>query len=117
MQCLVRFYEILASEGQFMTAAAKTELPALGTNLCVLYSQLAAEAAAKRQKFWNMTPKVHLFQHLCEWQAPEVGNPRFYWVYADEDLVGHMIEVAESSHARTMASTAMFKWLTFAFDA
>ena len=117
MQCLVRFYEILASEGQFMTAAAKTELPALGTNLCVVYSQLAAEAAAKRQKFWDMTPKVHIFQHLCEWQAPEVGNPRFYWVYADEDLVGHMIEVAESSHARTMASTAMFKWLTFAFDA
>ena len=54
--------------------------------------------------------------HLCEWQGPELGNPRFYWTYSDEDMVGTMVEVAESCHASTMAATAMVKWLVFAFD-
>ena len=63
-----------------------------------------------------MTPKVHLMLHLCEDQAPSVGNPKFYWVYADEDLVGSMIEVAESCHASTMAATAMVKWSIMAFE-
>ena len=127
----------------------------VGRNLCVLFSQLAAEATTQKRKLWKMTPKLHLFLHLCEWQAPEYGNPKFYWAYADEDrrqiflhtqtkvsieettsylplsrnlfrrctyvghakdLVGHMIEVAETCHPRTMAGTALFKWLTFAFD-
>ena len=61
-------------------------------------------------------PKAHLFQHLCEWQAVELGNPKFYWVYADEDLVGHMIEVGRSCHPTTVATTALFEWLLLAFD-
>ena len=99
-----------------MSAEAKEQLPLLGRRLTGLYAQLAVEALATGVKAWKMTPKVHLMVHLCEDQAPSVGNPRFFWVYADEDLVGSMIEVAESSHASTMAATAMVKWLVIAFD-
>ena len=63
-----------------------------------------------------MTPKVHLTLHLCEWQAPSVGNPKSFWVYSDEDFVGTMIEVAESCHSKTVAATAMLKWTLFAFQ-
>jgi hypothetical protein len=45
----------------------------------------------------------------------ELGNPKFYWVYADEDLVGQMIEVSRSCHPTTVAATAMYKWLLLAF--
>ena len=45
-----------------------------------------------------------------------MGNPRCYWTYADEDMVGHMIEVAQSCHPVTLAATAMFKWLVLQFS-
>ena len=112
---LERFYVILNHEGQFLSDHAKVELPRLGLRLCVLFSQLASEAAMSRQKLWKTSPKLHLFQHVCEWQSIESGNPRFYWCYADEDLVGQLIEVAEACHAKTMAVTAMYKWLTLVF--
>ena len=66
-------------------------------------------------KLWKMNPKLHLFDHLCCWQAVEVGNPRFYWTYSDEDLVGLLIEVAESCHPTTLAASALFKWLQVYF--
>ena len=112
---LERFYVILNHEGQFLSDHAKVELPRLGLRLCVLFSQLASEAAMSRQKLWKTSPKLHLFQHVCEWQSIESGNPRFYWCYADEDLVGQLIEVAEACHAKTMAVTTMYKWLTLVF--
>ena len=63
-----------------------------------------------------MTPKIHLVLHLAEWQAPVWGNPSYYWTYADEDLVGLMIEVAESVHVLTLCPTSLVKLLIVAFD-
>lgn len=114
-QMLVRFYELVDGEGMFLSEAAKAEIPDLGKHFGVLYSHLATEAAVNGVRFWKMSPKLHLFIHLCEWQSVDVGNPRFYWTYADEDLVGHMVEVGSSCHPRTLAVTALFKWITFAF--
>ena len=34
----------------------------------------------------------------------------------DEDLVGRMVEVAESCHVSTVAMTCMAKWLLLDFD-
>ena len=61
-----------------------------------------------------MTPKVHLMIRLCEWQL-QTMNPRF-WVYSDEDLVGKMVEVAESCHASTTVAIALVKWLVAVFE-
>ncbi len=60
---------------------------------------------------WKMIPKFHAFQHMCELNAQMCGDPRFWWCYSDEDMVGFMIEVAEACHRSTMASTGLFKWL------
>ena len=65
-QLLMRYYTLLASEGQFLSPAAKVEMPALGLRFCKEYLQLAAEARSARQKLWKVTPKLHLFLHLCE---------------------------------------------------
>ena len=81
-----------------------------------LYSAHAIEAAEKHERLWKMTPKFHCFQHLMEWQSVEVCNPRFYWVYADEDLMGHIREIAQSTHVRTMHEVVMYKWMLLAFD-
>ena len=115
-QMLCRFYKIVDAEAMFMSAEAKAELPGLGRRLCEVYSILSAQAVDRGVRAYKMSPKVHLFLHVCEWQAVESGNPRFYWVYADEDLVGQMIEVGRSCHPATVNITALIKWLLLAFD-
>ena len=112
---LDRFYDIVMSASMFLTDAIKAELPRLGRELCQLYAALSAEALASGINAWRFTPKVHLFLHLCEWQAVEYGNPRLWWAYADEDLIGLLIEVAETCHPLTMAATALLKWLILSF--
>ena len=49
-QCLHDFYLIIASEGQFLSADARERILELGRNLCVMYSQLSAEASHARRK-------------------------------------------------------------------
>ena len=115
-QLFCEFYGLLDSQGMFLDSGAKQRLPILGKQICGLYAQLAQLSFQDGKKGWKVTPKVHLMLHLCEWQAPSVGNPRFFWVYSDEDFVGSMIEVAQSCHSSTMAPTAMVKWLAMAFD-
>ena len=82
-QLLVRFYQFLDNQSMFMSDAAKTEIAQVGQRLCILYSSLAADSAAAHEKMWKMSSKLHLFNHLSEWQAGAVGNPRFFWTHAD----------------------------------
>ena len=116
VQLLQKFYTIIASQSMFLTKEAKEALPELGRNLAILYSGLAAKSAAAHSKMWKMMPKLHLFVHLCEWQAVEIGNPRSFWTYADEDLVGLLCEVARSCHPATLAASALFKWLQVYYE-
>eukprot|EP00969_Alexandrium_andersonii_P336612 14879087-Alexandrium_andersonii.AAC.1 len=110
-QLLVKFYDLIKQEDMVLSQEATREIAELGGQLVVLYHALFQEATAAEIKGWNMTPKFHLFLHLCELQVPRMGNPRFYWTYPDEDLVGHMIEVAKSCHPKTMAFMALYKFL------
>lgn len=116
VQLLVRFYTILECEGVCLSPHARTELPKVGFRLCNIYAKLAHEAVEQGRMKWKLVPKFHLFQHLTEWQTVDFGNPRFWWCYPDEDLIGHLIEVAGSTHPRTMPLVSLFKWLTFFFD-
>ena len=115
-ECLVRFYNLIEAEGMFLSESAKVEMPILGQTLCELYSTLAIEAFERNERVWKITPKLHLTQHLLEWQCLYAGNPRFYWAYADEDLIGQMMECASSCHPRTLCGICMFKWITLTFS-
>ena len=114
-QLLVQFYEAIGGPEMFLEEGARSCIPGIGLRVGVVYAQLAAQAFAAGAKAWEISPKLNLFQHLCEWQSVEYGSPRFYWTYADEDMVGHMIECASTCHPRTLACTAIFKWVTFSF--
>ena len=115
-QLLVRVYDLMDADSMFLGESARKEMPTIGFRLGVLYSDLAAQAAAIGEKMWKTSPKLHIFVHLCEWQCLEFGNPRYYWCYADEDLVGSMVEIGEACHPRTIAASCLFEWLHLAFE-
>ena len=93
----------------FVSAGVRRDLPKLGRTLSVLYASLSEEALSKGEKMWKLSPKRHLFLNLCEWQAVEYGNPRYYRTYADEDLVGLLVEVSKTCHPATLAGSFLFK--------
>ena len=43
------------------------------------------------------------------------GKPRFSWTYADEDMVGPMVEVAQAGYPSTATSVALLKWVVQQF--
>lgn len=112
---LARFYEILHNESFWLSDAAKAEIPRLGQTFAMLYTQLSRQFVTERRRGWKLTPKHHLWEHLTQHQAPVFGNPRFYWCYADEDLVGLMVNLASSVHPITLPESILFKWLHIMF--
>jgi hypothetical protein len=113
---LVRLYQIMAENGQFFAPAVQREFAKIGQDISKMLSVLAAEAHALGQRLWQYSPKVHLVEHMTGEQAATFGNPRYYWCYPDEDLVGLSVEVAENCHVKTMAEMVILKWLILAFD-
>ena len=113
---LVRFYQIMAENGQFFAPPVQQEFAQVGNDLSRIFAVLSAEAHARHERLWKYTPKVHLVEHMTDHQAATFGNPRYYWTYADEDLVRLTIEVAANCHTRTIEEMVIVKWLILAFD-
>ncbi len=103
---LASFYGVLEACPQHMDVKSLREFAKLGREICSFYAALSARHDSKA---WKLTPKFHLLLHLVELHAPRWGNPRFFWCYADEDLVGQIVEVAGSCHPNTMAEIALYK--------
>ena len=84
----------LEEEGMFLSDAAKTRLPELARQFHLLSNRLSREALAEVPvvKEWKMSPKVHLFIHLMEWQVTEVGLTS--WLLGH--WVGTKVEVSRS---------------------
>ena len=115
-EIIVRLYEMFATSSQFFTPKTDDEIFTLGGQLGEIYMRLYTEAAHNGERLWKMTPKVHLSQELLQYQCQVWGNPAYFWCYADEDLVGQMIEIAASCHVLTLSFTVITKWLVTAFD-
>ena len=63
-------------------------------DLVAEYSKLAEHRMMNGELVWNVTVKAHYFLHMCK-QAADL-NPRFAWVYQDEDFVGRISRIASS---------------------
>eukprot|EP00959_Pyramimonas_sp_CCMP1952_P017744 376491-Pyramimonas_sp.AAC.1 len=99
-----------------MRPDAQTAIAETCEQLVSIYAKLSAMAFRAKEKTWKMNPKLHLYIHLCVDQIPEIGNPRYFWTYGDEDLVGRLISIAEGLHPRTVAVNTLFKWMWCVFD-
>ena len=115
-QLCCELLSIMMVSGRLFSAAVKRKIVIIGNQMPQLYQRLYHEAYTLGVKAWKMTPKLHLVQELLLYQCLEWGNPLYYWCYADESLVGDMIEIARSCHMSTVTVTALVKWLVLAFD-
>ena len=117
-QHLVSFYDLLYSQSQHVSPAAKIEFERIGMELGAMYSRLATMTFERGQRLWKLSPKLHLFCHLCHLCLHQIvmGNPRYYWCYGDEDLVRILFGISGSVHPKTLAASVLCKWLWCVFD-
>jgi len=54
---------------------------------------LVALEEASTPPAWRVKPKMQLMIELCEYVAPQAGNPRDFWTYRDEDVGGTSAKV------------------------
>ena len=114
-ELLVRFYDILDTEDRYLSDAAKLEISHIGKFFIAIYSNLSEEALRNDVRKWKMIPKFHAFVHLCEIQSLQIGNPRFFWCYEEEDMQKFTKEIAQSCHPRTVEFMVVYKWVIFSF--
>ena len=80
----------------------RTNLRSL-SSVCLLYCAL--EKSFSDKCAWHVTPKLHLFQHLCEDLA---SCPSLFWTYRDEDMGGSLMRIGVrrgGSHNITATAT------------
>ena len=66
----------------------------LSMRLATLYRELCDDCQENGIDMWRMKPKLHMVQEMLEYQSKELGNPRGYWEYLDEDFVGNIAKIA-----------------------
>ena len=107
-QGLVDFYNYLkdSEDIRSLSKAALDDFADVGRRICTYYAALSVLSASG----WKLTPKFHLLSHLTRHTAKMWGNPKHYSCYCDEDMVGHMTEVAESCHSASVATVSLYKY-------
>ena len=115
-ELLHHFYDLIHDQGRFFTDDAIADAQRTCYDFMGAYGCLASEALEQRRRGWKMTPKFHLFMHVCQPASLALGNPRFAWTYMDEDNQQNMAKIAKSCHINNLASVCVHKWsvLTFA---
>ena len=108
---LGRWYELIDTTDRRFSDGVVQELKTIGRDFMGLYTGLSLEASRTNTRAWKLVPKFHVFQRLSEWVPEEWGNPRFFWTYADEDMIGSLCEIGASCHPNTLSETALVQWL------
>jgi hypothetical protein len=70
------------------------------------------EVSSSGRKNWRVKPKLHLFMELATFICQERGNPRFFWVYADETNGGIMRSMGVRRGGKNSSSSTAFNLLT-----
>ena len=87
-----------------------TSLKNASRKFCLLYITL--ERMFNNKQLWHVTPKLHLFQELCEECAT---CPSLSWVYRDEDMGGSLMGLGRrrggSNNPTTTACTVLYRFI------
>ena len=87
---LIYFYQCL---GNWNGGAHK--LGGLFQTVCEEYNWLNNEAWHIGRNVLHVKPKFHMFQEMAQYRCLELGNPKGFWEYKDEDFVGWASKLAK----------------------
>ena len=94
LQNLSKFYDVIMYEDLWLSDAGAKEahdcLQAVGAH----HQRLCHISMQQRRKLFMMTEKAHYLQHMALDLLIMRSTPRINWVYADEDLMGRVSQVA-----------------------
>ncbi len=121
LSALQRFYESLQAEPwePGVAAAAGTAFlqhyGQLHDNVRGLRARQGAREVRRDAEAWAIKPKHHLFAHLVQRAGVQLGSPKLYWTYADEDFMGLVAGMAAAApDARTVAQNVLRRMHLFA---
>ena len=90
------FESLLAVYDSFAAEPFSPKVTANATRHFLLHYAAVRKASKADDLFWAIKPKFHLAQELGEHLTSEVGCPRSFWCYKDEDFVGFFAGVTFS---------------------
>lgn len=100
-------YELLDQRVYNFTSDQKAEFRIHMMKCLQHYLVLHKEAADAGKMLWNITIKAHFAAHLCD-QADH-SNPRVWWCYGSESMVGRISRLASSCTAGTASYLVSLK--------
>ena len=74
IKLLVRFYQILDENSQYLNPLGREQLPEVGHILAEQYSKLAKWNHDWGFEFWQTTPKLHMWEHMMEMMVVFMGH-------------------------------------------
>ena len=109
MDALNNCYRHLHDWGPSSTSALAKSM----RQFCLLYNILSLQALADHPDglLWRLSPKFHSVHHITECGY----NPKETWNYQEESIIGGASGLAETLHARTLATSLIqtYRNLTF----
>ena len=106
-------YRIMYSAGFFLSVAQKAELRTTALHLGKHWMAASSHAALRGDLQFQMTPKVHITQHVPD-QA-DLINPRYVQNYRYESLVGRVAAMwaasATGPYEDSIQKTVLLKYL------
>ena len=94
MTQLLAYYDLLSNSDY------PAELAGQLCRECCLYYKALSDRAKRVHgddtKRWTVSPKFHMWQEVSEFQTKDLGSPRDFWCYKDEDFVGWVGSLAFS---------------------
>lgn len=85
MSALAKFFSLMEAHGRYLPQPIATALHDTGFRFLKVFMVLCREHVRMRMNRWQMTPKFHVFAHLCINAARNRRNPRFEHTFIDED--------------------------------
>ena len=91
---LSKLYDIMHSSGLVVPEASHLQMVEASDKFLLHYNWLSKAAVQNTIKMWLVVPKFHYHYHLVEgfWGL----NPKYFWCYGGEDLVGRASTLCHS---------------------
>ena len=89
--------------GNYLTDNQIRQLQFHGQTFLITYQHLAATSYFQGTCLWSLKPKLHQFQHALKDLWVDRLNPRLYWCFGDESMIGILKRSAAKVHRSTSA--------------